>query len=189
MKFTLTSAILAASLGLAAPLFAHGGEDHSAQGHSAQDHSGHDSTKHEDPAAMNHPDGIMHAHNAYARVNGTKSGAIFFMLHNNTETDDRLVSVSSDVAERTELHTNIADENGVQRMVPLENGIDLPWAEIHEFARGGDHIMLMGLTKPLKDGDKFTVVLHFETHEDMPVEVVVDNERKADGPEMDHSHH
>lgn len=138
----------------------------------------------------NHPEG-MHIHDVYARSNGGvgASGAVFFMVHNNTESDDMLIGAASDVAEKVELHTHIADANGVMQMRKIEGGIALPMGEMHELARGGDHVMLMGLTRELNDGETFPLTLTFEKAGDIVVEATVDNARKpgAGGMgQMDH---
>lgn len=147
--------------------------------------------------AQEHPEEI-HVHDVYARSTGQvgASGAIFFMMHNNTETDDRLVAASADVAERVELHTHKEDANGVMQMLEIEGGLPLASGEMHELARGGDHVMLLGLTRELKDGDTFPLTLTFEQAGEITVEAVVDNARKPgeggmehDHGEMDHSQH
>lgn len=137
---------------------------------------------------MEHPEG-MHIHDVYARASAA-SGAVFFMVHNNTEQDDRLLSVTTDVAKKAELHTHIEDANGVMQMTAIEGGIALPAGEMHEFARGGDHVMLMGLTRELKDGDSFDLTLTFEKAGPVVIKATIDNARKpGHGDEMDHSGH
>ncbi|OYU17514.1 MAG: copper-binding protein [Rhodobacteraceae bacterium PARR1] len=139
--------------------------------------------------AQEHPE-EMHIHDVYARSNGSigGSGAVFFMIHNNTETDDRLIAVSTDVAEKAELHTHIESADGVMQMTQIEGGIVLPSGEMHELARGGDHVMLMGLTRALKDGDTIALTLTFEKAGEVQIEATVDNARKPGegGMMMDH---
>lgn len=140
--------------------------------------------------AQEHPEG-MHVHDVYARSMGQvgASGAVFFMMHNNTETDDRLLSATADVAERVELHTHKEDANGVMQMLHVTEGLPLAAGEMHALARGGDHVMLMGLTRELKDGDTFPLTLVFEQAGEITVEAVVDNARKPGEGMMDHSGH
>jgi copper(I)-binding protein len=140
-------------------------------------------------AAEDHPEG-MHVHDVYARSNGQEggSGAVFLMIHNNTATDDRLIAVSAPVAQKVELHTHKESADGVMQMMEIEGGIALPAGEMHELARGGDHVMLMGLTQALADGDTFPLTLTFEQAGDVTVEAVVDNARKP-GDGHDHSGH
>lgn len=141
-------------------------------------------------SAEEHPEG-MHIHDVYARSNGAEggSGAVFFMVHNNTGTDDVLIGARTEVAAKAELHTHAEDENGVMQMRRIEGGIPLPAGDMHELARGGDHVMLMGLTRPLADGDSFPLVLVFEQAGEITVEAVVDNARKPGETMMDHSGH
>ena len=74
--------------------------------------------------AQEHPEG-MHIHDVYARSGGMMggSGAIFFMMHNNTETDDRLIAATADVAQKVELHTHKEDADGVMQMKAVPQGI------------------------------------------------------------------
>ena len=141
--------------------------------------------------AQDHPE-ALHIHDAYARSSGgiDSSGAVFLVMHNNTGTDDRLLGARTDVAERAELHTHSEDANGVMSMGKIEGGIALPAGEMHELARGGDHLMLLGLTRDLKDGDVFTLTLIFEAAGEVTIEVPVNNARKPGQPmDMDHSGH
>lgn len=116
----------------------------------------------------------------YARASTmmSKSGAAFMIIENTGDEDDRLVSASSDVAKRVELHTHIADDQGVMKMVEVEEGFPVPAHGNHALARGGDHVMFMGLNRPLAHGDMVTVTLTFEKAGDMTVEIPVDLERK-----------
>lgn len=151
----------------------------------------HDDSAHDD-GTVEHPEGVIHIHDAYARTTASGSGAVYFTIHNNTDADDRLVAARSEVAEKVELHTNIEGDDGVMKMVALPDGIELIAGDMHALARGGDHVMLMGLTRKLEDGDHFPLTLVFSHWPEITVDVVVDNERAAgDGgmDEMDHSAH
>ncbi len=106
------------------------------------------------------------------------SGAAFMTLINNGSEDDRLIAASSDIAKRIELHTHIESAEGVMRMVHVEEGFVIPAGGSHALARGGDHVMFMGLTKPLAQGDMISLTLTFEQAGDVMVEVPVDLIRK-----------
>ena len=126
---------------------------------------------------------------AYVRSSTPTSvtGAAFLKLMNNGEADDRLIGVASDVAARVELHTHIEDANGVMKMMEVEDGFPVPAGGMHALMRGGDHIMFMGLTAPLVQGEEITVILTFEEAGEMVVKIPVDNERKPDHGAMDHT--
>ncbi|MGB8815592.1 MAG: copper chaperone PCu(A)C [Paracoccaceae bacterium] len=116
----------------------------------------------------------------YARVSAmmAKSGAAFMVIENQTDADDRLISAASDVADRVELHTHKADAAGVMQMVEVPEGFVIPAHGNHALARGGDHVMFLGLKNGLKHGDIVTVTLTFEKAGAVIVEIPVDLERK-----------
>ena len=118
----------------------------------------------------------------FARVArpGAPTGAAFMVLHNMSDTEDRLIGVESPVAEVVQIHTHI-EKDGVMKMRRIEGGIPLPGGEMHELARGGDHVMLMGLTRDLVEGDSFFLTLIFEVAGEVLVEVPVDNARGQAG--------
>ena len=128
-------------------------------------------------------DGI-HAEDAYARIasEGAISVAIFLTLTNHSTDDDRLLSVTSDAADRAELHTHTLDANGVMHMGEVTEGFPIAGQQTHMLDRGGDHIMLLGLKQGLTQGDKVTLTLIFQRGEKLVVEVPVDNDRKPGTP-------
>lgn len=125
----------------------------------------------------------------YARTMGGMgaSGAVFFVIENHQAAEDTLLDAKSDVAQKVELHTHKEDANGVMQMLHVPEGFTVPAEGSHALERGGDHVMLMGLTRELKDGDKVSITLVFKTAGEVVVEAVVDNARK--GQMMNHSGH
>lgn len=123
-------------------------------------------------------DQLIRAEDAYARSNGTAggAGAVFLILQNTGTTDDRLLAVASDAARMVELHSHKEDANGVMSMGRID-GIALPAGGSHALARGGDHIMLMGLTRALDQGSTVTLTLTFEQAGEITLTVPVDNAR------------
>lgn len=125
-------------------------------------------------------DGPIRIEDPYARVSSpaAKSGAIFMVIHNASDQDDRLVAARAVVSERAELHTHLEDANGVMRMIEVEDGMAIPAGGRHALSRGADHVMLMGLTETLDHGESFPLTLTFERAGDVVVEVPVDLERR-----------
>lgn len=117
-------------------------------------------------------------HDAYARSAGpmAKAGAAFFVIENNGSEDDRLVDAASDVAMRVELHTHVDQGGGVMKMMHVPEGFVVPANGTHELARGGDHVMFMGLKNPMDQGDTVTVTLTFEKAGEIVVEMPVNLE-------------
>jgi copper(I)-binding protein len=66
------------------------------------------------------------------------------------------------------------------KMMEVEEGFAVPAGGSHALARGGDHVMLMGLTRDLADGDTFPLTLVFEKSGEVVIEVPVDNARKPE---------
>ena len=126
---------------------------------------------------------------AYARVGrpGAPTGAVSMMLHNMGAEEDRLIGAKSTVARAAQIHsTEVKDD--IVSMRHIEDGVLLGAGQVHEFGRGGDHVMLMGLTEKLEDGDTVPVTLIFEKAGEVTVDVTVDNARGQPGHD-DHGAH
>jgi len=82
--------------------------------------------------------------------------------------DDRLVSVSSSVAGRAQVHESRMESN-MMMMHELKEGLPLPAGQTVELKPGGNHIMLLAVTEPLKAGDAVPLTLTFASA--APVEV------------------
>nr|WP_170539007.1 copper chaperone PCu(A)C [Ruegeria arenilitoris] len=139
------------------------------------------------PAA--HAESVISVEDAYARSSGAnaKAGAAFMMIRNSGDTDDQLVAVKSDIAARVELHTHKIDDNGVAKMMEVEEGFSIAAGEAHMLQRGGDHVMFMGLKQPFEQGATIPVTLVFEQAGEVVVEIPVDLERKDGHGQMKHS--
>ena len=63
---------------------------------------------------------------SYARSTGplAKAGAAYMKIMNHSKKDDRLISVYSDIAKKTELHTHLKSDNGVMKMLLIDKGIE-----------------------------------------------------------------
>jgi hypothetical protein len=110
---------------------------------------------------------------AYARASATpnsETGAAYvsLMLHGEA---DRLTAVSTPAAKMAGLHeSKLVD--GVMKMEHVD-GIDIPAHGMLEMKPGGYHIMLMGLTAPLKQGDEIDLTLTFAKAGDVKVKAKV----------------
>ncbi|MCX8954024.1 copper chaperone PCu(A)C [Ruegeria sp. NA] len=134
-------------------------------------------------------EGPIKVDDAYARSSGKTAiaGAAFMMIHNLGDADDRLIGATSDAAARVELHTHKVDENGVAKMVHVEEGFAIPAGETHMLKRGGDHVMFMGLTAPFEQDAMVPVTLIFEKAGEVEIEIPVDLERQDKGGHGSHS--
>ncbi|HSO06734.1 MAG TPA: copper chaperone PCu(A)C [Pelomicrobium sp.] len=99
-----------------------------------------------------------------------KNGAAFMTIQGGGA-GDRLVSASTLVSERAELHTHIM-EGDVARMREVP-AIDVPANGAVELKPGSYHVMLIGLKAPLKEGGTFPLTLKFEKQGAVTVDVPV----------------
>ena len=128
--------------------------------------------------------GGISIHEAYARGANPKSGAAFMVIENAGTTACKLMGATTDAADKAELHTS-RDEGGVMKMIAT-GPIEIGPGESHALARGADHIMLMGLKQPLKDGDSVPLVLDFGDCGLIHIAVPVDNQRKPGAADAGH---
>jgi len=104
--------------------------------------------------------GQLEVGSAWARATPAKAETGIAYLTIRSPTADRLLSVSSPVAKKAEL--NSMEMSGmVMKMRPLA-ALDIPAGQPVTLKPGGDHIMLMGLNGPLREGQSFPLTLTFE---------------------------
>jgi len=109
------------------------------------------------------------------------NGAVYVTLRNHGEAFDRLVGASSPMANRVELHGH-SMKDGVMTMRPVESIVLAPGKYV-TLEPGGNHLMLFGLKKPLKEGEQFPLTLEFEKASSVEVVVTV-QALGSKGPEM-----
>jgi periplasmic copper chaperone A len=100
-----------------------------------------------------------------------RAGAAYMVLQNSGAAEDKLLSVESDVAKTIELHET-KEMNGMMAMSPVPN-IPVAAGGKTELKPGGLHVMLIGLTRELKAGDKVQLTLNFEKAGKVPVTMEV----------------
>src|SRR5579863_8670416 len=96
-----------------------------------------------------------------ATPGGAKVGGGYLTIENVGSVADRLIGGSADIAEKVQLH-EMAVNNGVMTMRPLDQGLVIEPGKTVKLAPGGYHLMLLDLKNPLKQGDKVPVTLEFE---------------------------
>jgi copper(I)-binding protein len=131
-------------------------------------------------AAPAFAESVISIKDPYARVatKMSKSGAAFMVIENTGDEADQLIDARSDVSKVVELHTHKENEQGIMQMLHVPEGFAIPAGGKHMLARGGDHVMFMGLNTGLAHGDVVNVTLVFEKAGEIAVEIPVDLERK-----------
>jgi periplasmic copper chaperone A len=117
--------------------------------------------------------GTLTITNAWSRSTppGVKVGVVYFTLKNDSGKSDRLLKISSPIAEKAQVHrTEILD--GIARMREVAV-LHVDAGETVEFAPNGMHLMLMGLKRPLVEGQTFDLELQFEVAGTRKVAVAV----------------
>lgn len=110
---------------------------------------------------------------AWARTTppGVTMGVVYFSLHNGGARSDRLLKLGTTVAASASVHrTEIVQDVARMREVPV---LHVAPGETLEFAPGGLHVMLMGLKRPLMEGQTFELELLFEVAGPKKVRVAV----------------
>jgi copper(I)-binding protein len=96
-----------------------------------------------------------------ATPGGAKVAGGYLTIENKGSAPDRLIGGSADVADKVQVH-EMATNNGVMTMRPLDKGLAIEPGKTVKLAPGGYHLMLLDLKSPLKQGDKVPVTLEFE---------------------------
>lgn len=120
--------------------------------------------------------GDIHIEHPYATPSlaGVTTGAAYLVaLENTGKTPDKLVQATATVCASVEMHTMAVDAQGVMRMRQVDAIALAPNASVKMVPGSGYHLMLVGLNRPLKDGDSFPMTLQFEHAGKVEVKVVV----------------
>jgi periplasmic copper chaperone A len=97
---------------------------------------------------------------ARASVGKMPNSAAFLQIENRGKNDDALLSASSTAAERVEIHS-MNMEGDVMKMRAVDSLAIKAGEKIAMQSGHGYHLMLMGLKKSLKAGEKIPVTLIF----------------------------
>lgn len=101
---------------------------------------------------------VSHYYSRATPPNAVNS-AIFANITNNSEQERTLVSVSSLIAEKLELH-DVIHEGDIMKMRQVKQ-IIIPAGQTVQLKPGSLHIMLLGLKNQLKKGQEIKVTLSF----------------------------
>lgn len=145
--------------------------------------------------------GVTIAH-PWVRANpgGSTLTAAFMEIKSAAGDGDALIAASSPAAGRVEVHTHIKDGD-VMKMRRLDK-LPVTAGQSHVLKPSGDHLMLLDLKAPLKDGDLVKLSLTFEKAGTIEIEATVEpvgamgphgmGEQPVDGGENSgdaHKHH
>lgn len=98
---------------------------------------------------------------------GVRMSAGYGTISNRGDEPDRIVSLTSPIADVVELHESI-EQDGRSMMRPVP-GLEIPAGGEISLEPGGYHIMLIGVTAPLVEGETYELTITFEKAGDLTV--------------------
>ena len=107
-----------------------------------------------------------------ASIGTTRPGAAYLTIHNSGKLAATLTSVQTDIAQRSVIHRSTINASGVSSMAPAGE-IRIDAGKELSLEPGGLHIMLMRLRRPLIEGNRYWLTLHFLDGSRISVEVPV----------------
>jgi periplasmic copper chaperone A len=107
-----------------------------------------------------------------ATPKGAKVAAGYLTIKNTGTAPDRLVSGTSPVAGKLEIHEMKMDK-GVMTMRPVPEGVEIKPGETVELKPSSFHFMIMDLKQPIERGKPFKASLTFEKAGPVEVEFTV----------------
>lgn len=122
--------------------------------------------------AKEHAHGPLKIENPHARVTiAGRPAAGYMKIHNASNKADALVSASSPMAERVELHTHLM-ENGIMKMRPVQK-VEVPANGAVTFGSGDFHLMIFGPKSDVKPGKELPITLTFASAASVTVDFAV----------------
>jgi copper(I)-binding protein len=125
---------------------------------------------------------------AWARATppGAEIGAAYVTIANRGGFEDRLLGAATPAARSVTIHQSL-EESGVATMRPVD-APRIPVGGALEMQPGGTHLMLMGLSAPLRQGEVIPVTLRFERAGDVTLQVPIASIGATTPPEEHHVH-
>jgi periplasmic copper chaperone A len=124
---------------------------------------------------------IIHPHMNASGAQAHSAGGFMTIVNQGSESD-RLIGVTAGFAAESMVHETAVDASGVARMNAVPQ-LEIPAGSTVELMRGGYHVMFMGLSGPITEGETLPATLTFEKAGSVEVEFSVD----PAGAEEDHS--
>ena len=139
-------------------------------------------------AAHEYKTGKMMIEHPWVRVTiPGRPGGGYMTVHNMGDQADKILSATSSMAERVQLHTHIM-KDGKMMMRRVEH-VEVPAKGHVEFKSGGLHLMIFGIKQHIKPGDKLPLTLVFEKAGSVEIEALVEGMGKMKMKQGNHSGH
>lgn len=118
------------------------------------------------------PQTPLEINNAWARpaLAGNNTAA-YFVVTNQTNQDDQLLSASSEISEYTQVHLSLMEDGNM--VMKEQEFVVIPANSSIEFKPKDYHIMFINLKNDINIGDSFTLTLNFEKTGQVTIDVPV----------------
>jgi copper(I)-binding protein len=117
--------------------------------------------------------------------------AVFGTITNNSAEDITLTGAETEVAGLVEIH-EMAMIDGEMKMQQIDGGLVIPAGKSVSLEPGGNHIMLMELTKAVEAGQEIAVTLRFDGADALTINGIVAKPAEGGDEEYhegeDHNH-
>ena len=110
-------------------------------------------------------------HDQNTQTHSGNRAAVYLTLRNTSTQAERLIHLSTPVADTVEIHHSDIDKEGIMRMKTV-TFLDIPPGQEVAFKPGGYHLMLLGVDM-LQEGDEFPLRLTFESQQTWTTSVKV----------------
>jgi copper(I)-binding protein len=136
-------------------------------------------------SVLSRAEGALQVADAWLRAlpPGQSNSAAYMVLSNSGERELTIVSVSSPLARRVEIHES-RQQDGVWRM-QAQDSLSLAAGQLDELAPGGRHLMLFGLTHSPREGEQVQFELTLGDGEKVTVSATV----RGLAAKNEHQHH
>ena len=121
-------------------------------------------------------------------VANNKSTSGYFTIENTNDEDERLIFMSSNFSEKTELH-NMIVENDIMKMRHLSEGVIIKAKTKLILKPGGHHLMFIKLNEGLQLKKKYDVHFRFKSGKTIVLSMPVKNQASNYKEKIHHHHH
>ena len=121
-------------------------------------------------------------------VANNKSTSGYFTIENTNDQDERLIFMSSNFSEKTELH-NMIVENDIMKMKHLSEGVIIKAKSKLILKPGGYHLMFIKLNEDLQLKKKYDVYFRFKSGKTIVLSMPVQNKASNPKQKTHHQHH
>jgi copper(I)-binding protein len=126
--------------------------------------------------AKDYKAGVLEIDNPWSRAipKGASVAAGYMTIKNTGTEPDRLLSASTPVADKIEIHEMTMDHD-VMKMRPIRGGLEIAPGATVELKPNSSHLMIMNVRKPIEKGKPFAASLTFEKAGTVNVEFTVED--------------